>query len=55
MYWDRDAWDDSYEELIVTKEELEEEEENDVSAMYFDVPLPYRPLQLNQKPIRRNI
>ncbi len=55
MYWDKDALDDSYDEPILSKEELEEEEENDVSARYFDVPLPYRPVQLNPKPIRRNI
>ena len=53
MYFNIDEWDDSCDEIILTDEELNEEE--DESAMYFDVPLPYRPVQLSPKPLRRNI
>ena len=45
MYWSKDEWDWAYDDLVYAdeEEEKENEEENDVDAMYFDVPLPYRP------------
>lgn len=56
MYWYKDEWDDAYDDIVYDNEYDvdEEEEEYDESAMYFDVPLPYRPIQLTKdKPLWR--
>lgn len=45
MWWKEEV-DEEYDELIYEDEEIDEKnEEDDGSAMYFDVPLPYRPSQ----------
>lgn len=36
-----DEWDEAYDDLI-----YEEEIEEDKNAQYFDVPLPYRPVEI---------
>lgn len=56
MYWYKDEWDDAYDEVVYDNENDEDEEEYDESAMYFDVPLPYRPIQLTtDKPYWKEI
>jgi hypothetical protein len=47
MYWN-DEWDEAYDDLVYRPED-EEEEEEDENAMYFDVPLPYRPIQIKRR------
>ena len=48
MNWFQDEFDEAYNELIYEPEKNEDEEE-DETAMYFDVPLPYRPIQYERR------
>lgn len=50
MYWFNDEWEDAYDEFIYEDDlDIEEEdEEDDPSALYFDVELPYRPVFLGR-------
>lgn len=48
MKWFKDEWDELFDEIVYSdEEELEEEEEE--AAMYFDVPIPYRPIQIKRR------
>jgi hypothetical protein len=45
MKWYQDEFDEDYDELIYGSNEDEEDEEELMAAEFFDVPLPYRPVQ----------
>lgn len=52
MNEDKDEFGFEYDQIIYDREEWEEEEEN---SMYFDVPFPYLPFQINNTLLRWKI